>query len=81
METKRNNRAIGDPLPVEPRRGKHRQPKGKNFCNRLKGEHSMVFVGLLEMFSGRLKRYSFSCKACGHKVEIWNPKIPPVTEP
>lgn len=66
METHRNNRAIGDPLPVEPRRGKHRQRKDKNFCNRLKGAHLLAVDGTIG--SGVPFRWVITvCTACGKK--------------
>lgn len=69
METKRNNRAIGDPLPMEPRRGKHRQRKDKNYCKTLKGEHDYSRVQLTVMFEGRpiIRRpYCVGCHKQGH---------------
>lgn len=73
METKRNNRAYGEPLPVEPKRGKHRVKKDRSFCNRLKGEHSMVVIPEHSWPTRGMWWIRLECTACGHRRMIREP--------
>lgn len=75
METTRNNRSIGEPLPAEQKRGKHRVKKDKNYCNRLKGAHLLTvdstIGGFMKMSDGRqggfFRWIITACTACGKK--------------
>lgn len=67
METHRNNRAIGDPVPAQPKHGKHRVRKDKNYCNRLKGEHSVVLDDWIGRYGGWFRHIITVCTACGKK--------------
>ena len=68
--TQRNNRAYGEPLPPEPKKGKHRA-KDKNFCNVLKAEHSMKLEEVKYWPWGDCY-VTLICGACGKKKHLWD---------
>lgn len=71
METTRNNRSIGEPLPAEQKRGRGR--KDKAICKVLRGEHSMVLLEYHCSPRGWFRSLTLHCSGCGKKKFIWQP--------